>query len=119
VRDDDHVPAIGGLRDRFANQRANVVAAQLSLTGRSAVRERPRLAALRDPLEQAGGKRLSPLFVRNLRGIDPARGSRTRDDLVVDVEEPQQLGYAAADLLASRARCVRDAHDAACHVTTL
>jgi len=38
---------------------------------------------------------------------------------VVDVEETQTLGNEPADLLATGARCVRDADDSAGHVPTL
>ena len=114
--DDHDVPTARRLRDRLPDQRANVVAAQLlpALAG-PAARQRPRLAALPQPLEQAHGERLAPLLVRDLRGVDAPCGRRAGNDVVVDVEEAQLLRDEPADLIASGARCVRDAHDPVPH----
>jgi hypothetical protein len=51
--------------------------------------------------------------------VDPAVCSSPGDDLVVDEQVAEVLRDEPADLLASRARCVGDAHGAAGHVTTL
>ena len=118
---DDHDVATGfGLHDRLPDQRANVVAAQLlSSSARSAARQSPRLAAECDPFEHADSERLPPLLVCHLRRVNPSSRRRLRDDLVVDVEESQTLGNEPADLLATGARCVRDADNSAGHVSTL
>ena len=105
--DDHDVPTCRGLRDRLADQRADVVAAQLLAPAGSAARQGPRLtAALPEPLEQAYGERLAPLLVRDLRGVDAPCCGCPGNDVVVHVEEAQLLCDEPADLFATGARCV-------------
>ena len=54
MRDDDDLAVRDRLRDRLLDERADIVASlRLCGRGRSAVRDRPRFAPLRETLEQA------------------------------------------------------------------
>lgn len=117
MRNDDGVSARHRLLDRLADQRPDLVTAQLvARSERDRAAHRPRLAAaLRDRVEHTGGERLASLLARNLRRLDPSLGSRSGDDLLIHVEEAEALGDESADLFATGTRGMGDADDCALH----
>src|SRR5919201_441977 len=98
VRHDYDVSARRSLHDHLADQFADVFAAR-SRDGWRRAAHRPRLAAtLRKCFEHARDKRLPPLRVRNVSGVDPSFRRNSGDDLLVDIEKAEALGDKSTDL---------------------
>jgi hypothetical protein len=60
-------------------------------------------------------QRLAALLVGDIRRIDPPSRGRASTDLLVDVDEAKAISNKSADLLATRALCMRNAHQLAPH----
>jgi hypothetical protein len=103
------------LLDRLQDECADVVACFLPAHSRRREASPGFRATLSQPQEHALDQRLAALLVGDIGRIDPSPRGGASNDLLVDVDEAKSISDDSADLLTSRAFCMRNAHQLARH----